>query len=354
MGLAATASILGGMPRSSRVILVSAIVLLVVGIVAALAAAGDVEPQAGPLSTVPGQTAPEASAAPTSTAPPTTAVLGFPAIADHGEIRAVRTPAGFVLPVLGGEPGAWQVLTPCATSTVVAGKPVLGAHVVLDPGHGGREPGAVGPTGLREADLNLDVARRVKALLEAEGATVVLTRDADVRMTLATRAAIAKTMSPVAFLSIHHNAAPVGKSTVPGSELYHQLADPESKRLAGLLWEEMQEHFTPFGTDWAIGDDPGARARRSLRSGDDYYGILRNSQGVSAVLTEGAYLSNPAENALLETAAFRDAEARAIADAVLRFVRTDDPGSGYKPVKEVAVPAGGGGGSSGCVDPPLA
>ncbi len=344
------------MPRSSRAILVSALVLLAAGILAALGAAGDGGPTAGtPIGPGPAATSPEASAAPTSTAPPTTTpALAFPAIADHGEIRAVRTPSGMVLPVLGGQPGAWQVLTPCATSAVVPGEPVLGAHVVLDPGHGGREPGAVGPTGLREADLNLDVARRVRALLEAEGATVVLTRDADVRVTLATRAAIAKTMSPLAFLSIHHNAAPVGRSTTPGSELYHQLADPESKRLAGLLWEEMQEHLAPFGTDWAIGDDPGARARRSLRTGDDYYGILRNAQGVTAVLTEGAYLSNPAENALLETEAFRDAEARAIADGVLRLLRTDDPGSGYKPVKEQAVPAGGGGGTSGCTDPPLA
>ena len=342
------------MPRSSRLILFSALVLLAAGLAAALAAASEGDAAFGPTADAPARTPSGASAAPTSTAPATTAVPGFPAIVDHGEVRAVRTPAGLVLPVLGGEQGAWQVLTPCAAAAVVPGEPVLGAHVVLDPGHGGREPGAVGPTGLREADLNLDVARRVRALLEAEGATVVLTRDADVRMTLETRASIAKAMAPVAFLSIHHNAAPVGRSDVPGSELYHQLADPESKRLAGLLWEEMQEHLAPFGTDWAVGDDPGARARRSLRTGDDYYGILRNAQGVTAVLTEAAYLSNPAENALLETGEFRDAEARAIVDGVLRLLRTEDPGSGFKPTKEVAVHAGSGGGSSGCVDPPLA
>jgi N-acetylmuramoyl-L-alanine amidase len=355
LGLAGPSSIMERMPRSSRVILLSALVLLAAGIVAVLASASQgAGPPSGPVATLPGVTSPEASAAPTSTAPSTTAVLGFPAIADHGEIRAVRTPSGMVLPVLGGEPGAWKVLTPCATSAVVPGEPVLGAHVVLDPGHGGIEPGAVGPSGLREADVNLDIARRVRTMLEAEGATVVLTRDADVRMTLATRAAIAKTMSPIAFLSIHHNAGPIGKSTIPGSELYHQLADPESKRLAGLLWEEMQARLAPFGTDWAVGDDPGARARRSARTGDDYYGILRNAQGVSTVLTEAAYLSNPAENELLLTEEFRDAEARAITDAVLRFARTDDPGSGYRPVKETHVPAGGGGGSGGCVDPPLA
>ena len=338
------------MPRTSRLVLFSAIALLAAGIVAALAAASEGDAVTGPVTD---GTADTSSDATTSTAPDTTAVLGFPAIADHGEVRAVRTPAGFVLPVLGGQEGAWEVVTPCAASAVVPGEPVLGAHVVLDPGHGGAEPGAVGPSGLREADVNLDVARRVRTLLEAEGATVVLTRDADVRMTLSTRASIATAMAPVAFLSIHHNAAPVGRSDVPGSELYHQLADPESKRLAGLLWEEMQEHLAPFGTDWAIGDDPGARARRSQRTGDDYYGILRHAQGIPAVLTEAAFLSNPAENALLLTDEFRDAEARAIADGVLRLLRTDDPGSGFKPTKEVAVPAGSGGGSSGCVDPPL-
>lgn len=335
------------MTRSHRLVPLAALVLLAAGVVAALAADSE---GAGP--------AVERSATPragqeAASSPPATDPLGFPPIADHGEHRAVRTPNGFVLPVLGGEPGAWEVLTPCATSATVPGEPVLGAHVVLDPGHGGGEPGAVGPTGLTEKELNLDIARRVRGLLEAEGATVVLTRDRDVRLTLATRAAIARTMSPIAFVSIHHNAGPVGKSSVPGSELYHQLQDPESERLAGLLWEELQAHLAPFGTDWAIGDQPGARGRRSLVTGEDFYGILRDAEEVTAVLTEAAYLSNPAENALLETEEFRDAEARAIADAILRLVRTDDPGSGFVPTKEAPTPAGGGGGTRGCEDPPL-
>lgn len=339
------------MAHPSRLLLLSALALLAAGVLAALAAgsegAGRERAPAGPVDE-----RPDPEQGPTSTAP-RPAPLAFPPIADHGEIRAVRTPSGLVLPVLGGEPGAWKVLTPCATSAVVPGEPVVGAHVVLDPGHGGDEPGAVGPTGLTEKELNLDISLRVRDLLQAEGATVVLTRDRDVRLTLATRTAIARTMSPVAFLSIHHNAAPVGPSDRPGSELYHQLGDPESRRLAGLLWEALQYNLAPFGTDWARGDQPGARARRSLRTGDDFYGILRNAEDVTAVLVEAAYLTNPAENALLATEGFRAAEARAIADAVLRLVRTDDPGSGYVPTKEAPEPAGGGGGTRGCVDPPL-
>lgn len=332
-----------------RALLLSAVALFCAGVLAAAAATDDGEPVVrAPVTPAVG---PSGTPVPPS-APPTTAP-GFPALALGEHVRAVRTPNGMVLPAVDAQEGAWQVLTPCGGVTAVPATPVAGAHVVLDPGHGGEEPGAVGPSGLREADANLDIALRVRTLLEAEGATVVLTRDRDVRMTLATRAAIARALDPIAFVSIHHNAAPLGKGSSPGSELYHQLDTPGSQRLAGLLWEELQSQLSPYGTDWAVGDQPGARARRSARTGDDYYGVLRQAEHVPAVLTEAAFLTNPAEEALLRTEEFRQAEARAIADAVLRYVRTDDPGSGYAPTKEVSTPAGGGGGSSGCVDPPL-
>lgn len=353
------------MSHSHRMLLISAIVLLAAGLVAALADQSEgassvseraevpvtVAPPPEPDPPMPAP-APAVEAEPEVTAPPTTAI-GLPAIAPNPEVRAVRTPGGLVLPVVGGGAGAWEVMTPCAETAVVGGEPVLGAHVVLDPGHGGNEPGAVGPSGLREADVNLDIALRVRDLLEAEGTDVVLTRDRDIRLTLATRAAIARATSPLAFVSIHHNAAPVGRSPVPGSELYHQLESPESRRLAGLLWEELQAHLSPYGDEWAAGDQPGARARKSLNTGQDYYGILRHAGEVTAVLTEAVFLSDAREEALLLTEEFRDAEARAITRGILRLARTQDPGSGFVPTKEVSTPAGGGGGTRGCVDPPL-
>lgn len=291
----------------------------------------------------------------TTTSTTTTTIPSiFPPLGEPAAVPAIRTGTDLVLPVTGGAPGAWQVVTPCANTAVADGEPVRGAHIVLDPGHGGSEPGAVGPSGLTEAVLNLDIAHRAARRLTDLGASVVLTRSSDVRVTLQSRAAIATALRPMAFVSIHHNAAPVGKSDRPGSELYHQLESPESKRLAGLLWEEYQQELAPFGVDWAIGDQPGARARQSIDTGDDFYGVLRRTQGVPAVLSEAAYLSNPAEDALLNTEPFRDAEAKAIADAFVRFVTTDDPGSGYAPTKLAATPAGGGGGTAGCVDPPLA
>ena len=269
------------------------------------------------------------------------------------EVRAVRTGNGLVLPVIGGKPGAWQVHTPCGAEATVDGEPLYGAHVVLDPGHGGSETGAIGPSGMTEAALNLDVAHRAAQLLQAEGAQVVLTRASDVRITLRTRAEIATALQPLAFVSVHHNASAPDTSSTPGSEVYHQLDSPKSKRLAGLLWEEYQRKLSPFGTSWGTSEQVGALARRSGNTGGDYYGILRESHGVPAVLSESTYLSEPAEDALLNTERFRQAEAEAIAAAITRYVATDDPGAGFKPPVVIDTPAGGGGGAAGCDDPPL-
>lgn len=327
----------------NRWLLRYAVALVVIGVVAVTAF--DVGPTGGLLGRSP--------TPPTTTTTSTTEPSLFPPLAPVQTVQAVRTGTNLVLPVTGGTPGAWQVMTPCAETAVVDGAPLQGAHLVLDPGHGGRETGAIGPSGLSEAAVNLDVAYRTAQLLEAEGATVVLTRNSDVRVTLETRAALAEALRPLAFISVHHNAVPRSIGTTPGSELYHQLASPESKRLAGLLWEELQEHLAPFGTTWGAGDQPGARARQSVETGDDFYGVLRRSQGVPAVLSEAAYLSEPAEDALLRTDEFRQAEARAIADAFIRFVTTPEPGSGFVPTKVASASAGGGGGTAGCDDPPL-
>ena len=87
--------------------------------------------------------------------------------------------------------GTFAVDTPCSNHATVTGTPISGANVVLDPGHGGNESGAVGPAGLVEKDVNFDVTRDVQQLLEAQGATVVLTRTGDYNTTLKTRAEIA-------------------------------------------------------------------------------------------------------------------------------------------------------------------
>ncbi|MDP8988265.1 MAG: N-acetylmuramoyl-L-alanine amidase, partial [Actinomycetota bacterium] len=286
--------------------------------------------------------------------PPPAPLPPLPPAAPGDEVRALVTGTGVVVPVLARRGGALLVRTPCAREAVVAGgTPLFGATVVLDPGHGGVERGAVGVNGLTEAAVNLAVAELTRDLLEAAGATVVLTRTADYRVALGPRAEIATNLQPRAFVSIHHNAEADGPAPRPGTETYFQIASPESRRLAGILYEELVATFSRFeGVPWQADTDAGAKYRPNARGGD-YYGILRRSAGVPAVLSEALFLSNPAEAALLARPEVQRAEAEAIARAVARFLTSDDPGSGFVEPYPRTERAGPGGGTQGCEDPPL-
>jgi N-acetylmuramoyl-L-alanine amidase len=255
-----------------------------------------------------------------------------------------------VLPVTGGDDGAWTVLTPCANEATVDGEHVAGAHVVIDPGHGGRETGAVGPSGLVEAEVNLAVALKTKAELEARGATVVLTRNDDTRVTIQTRAAIARALDPLVFISIHHNGGPTRPSNRPGVQVYHQHRTPASARFAGVLFAHLQEAMAPFSDTWSGGNATGVRSRLA-DDGSDFYGLLRLTPGVPSVLAEALYMSDEPEATLLLRDDVRQAEAEAIADAVVAWLVSPYAGSGYLPPLVASETAGGGGGTAGCEDP---
>ncbi|MGK2948902.1 MAG: N-acetylmuramoyl-L-alanine amidase family protein [Acidimicrobiales bacterium] len=293
-----------------------------------------------------------APAPPPSTTTTTEPQPTWPDLPDDGVPRAVVTPSGLVLAVEAADGDAYTVRTPCGGEARVTGTPITGAHVVLDPGHGGDEPGAVGPNGLTEKEVNQLVAEETQRQLEALGATVVLTRTADYRITLASRAAIVTSLRPLVFISIHHNADPDEERPTPGAETYFQIASPDSKRVAGLLHEELVAAFAPYDVTWAADLDAGAKYRPA-GDGGDYYGILRRTAGVPAVLSEAAFISNPAEEALLRDPVFHAVQAEAITSAVVRFVTSDDPGSGFVEPYPRTQPAGPGGGGQGCVDPPL-
>jgi N-acetylmuramoyl-L-alanine amidase len=275
-----------------------------------------------------------------------------PVEADQAQV--VLVPDGLALPVRGRNPdGSFVVLTPCAVEGEVReGVPVGRADVVIDPGHGGDEDGAVGADGLAEKAVNLDVALRLRDLLVDDGLDVVLTRTRDHRVTLETRAEAALALQPRLFLSLHHNADPDGPSERPGTESYYQVDSPDSKRLAGLVHEELVASFSPYEIPWMADRDAGAKYRTSERGGD-FYGILRRTAGVPTVLSEAAFISNPAEEELLGDPDFRQVEAEALAAAVARYLTTDDPGSGYVDPYPRSSSPGSTGGPDGCVDPVL-
>jgi N-acetylmuramoyl-L-alanine amidase len=312
----------------------------------------------GPPSSTSVATTPTTPPTPTTQTPPTTeapvpSLAGLPPIPEDGPVRAIVTPSGVVAAVLGpAEDGRWLVRLPCSGEGVATGTPLTGAHVVLDPGHGGDEEGALGPNGLKEKDVNLAVAERAAALLEDAGATVVLTRTSDYRISLLARAEIAVSLGTLAFVSVHHNAVPDGPRDGPGTETYYQVASADSRRLAGLLYEEVTAALGRWDVDWVGDTDAGAKYRLA-GDGGDYYGILRRTAGVPAALVEGAFLSNPPEADLLARPEVQEAEAAAVARAIGRFLTGDDPGSGFVEPYARTEPAGPGGGSTGCVDPPL-
>lgn len=248
-----------------------------------------------------------------------------------------------------------QIVTPCenrAWTRLDRGTKLSAAEVVVDAGHGGAETGAIGPSGLTEKELNLDVAQRIVRLLEAEGVPAVLTRRSDYRVTVASRVAVAAALSPKAFISVHHNAEPDETRTGPGSETYYQVRSPDSKRLAGLIYEETVAALSAFPAEWMGDRDAGAKIRLNLEGGD-YYGILRRAfdAGVAASLLESAFVSNPTEEALLRRDDVRAAEAAAITRGLLRYLRGTDPGSGFVDAYVRHAPAGGGGGATGCLEP---
>jgi N-acetylmuramoyl-L-alanine amidase len=344
-----TTSTTDGSSTRSAHIVVAALVLFV-----AACSSGGAETTASSVPDTPPSTA-LPSTTTTTTSPTTTTAppVTWPAVPTDGVARAVQTKNGIVLPVTAANSdGTFNVDTPCSNRARVSGTPISGANVVLDPGHGGNETGAIGPGGLVEKDVNFAVAQEMRQLLEAQGARVVLTRTGDYNTTVKTRAEIAAGLQPQVFVSIHHNANPDGPSDVPGNETFYQIASPNSKRLAGLMWEEITAAFTPYHVAWMAETDHGAKYRANA-GGSDYYGILRDASGVTTVLSEAAFISNPAEEHLLADPAFRHVEAEAITRAIVRYVTTNDPGGGYVTPYARTGPAGPGGGPQGCTDPPL-
>ncbi|MFM6408405.1 MAG: N-acetylmuramoyl-L-alanine amidase, partial [Microcystis sp.] len=80
--------------------------------------------------------------------------------------------------------------------------------ILLDPGHGGKETGAVGPTGYTEKEINLLMSKLIKRELEKLGATVYLTRETDIELSLPARVEMINNLQPTLALSVHYNALP--------------------------------------------------------------------------------------------------------------------------------------------------
>lgn len=289
----------------------------------------------------------------TNPAPTTERDSLLPELAALGDApRVLISPTGLLVPVLARTGTGYRVLTPCGNEAeLVFGQPVWAAEVVLDPGHGGDEKGALGPSGATEAELNLDIARRTAGLLERQGITVALTRTGDYRIPVRNRAAIADQLGAAAFVSIHHNSPTPDPSDGPGTEVFVKAATPESSRLGGLIYEELVNALGVFDVTWASRPDAGVLTVLN-DAGENAYGITRYPT-TPVALAELAYISNPAEAVVLSTSEYRQTAAEALTEAIVRFLDTAEPGSGFVDKPRLFNPSAETGGTDGCIDPPL-
>lgn len=261
------------------------------------------------------------------------------------------TPTNVTVAILGRAGTGWSVETPCGRTAIVhGGRTLAHVEVMIDPGHGGGESGAVAG-GLVESQLNLEAARELQRDLAARGVRAALTRTGDYLLPIVRRVAMVNHVHPALLISLHLNAGPAADHAGPGTEVYYQHKSAASKRLAGLVWQQLFSALGRYRAHWVGAGYAGALDRLDA-AGNDYYGMLRLTT-VPAVLAEPVYMSERSEAALLMTAAFRKTEATALSNAVETYL-TSQVGGGrftsYPPGDTTAPPLGA---NPTCIDPRL-
>lgn len=264
-----------------------------------------------------------------STAPTTTAPVAarLPDLADE-VAGAVRAEDGTARAVTGTDGEVWFTIGACSAEAIepTATAALIGPqHVVIDPGRGGADRGTTRGD-LVEAELNLDIARRVADRLTDQGVAVVLTRDQDTSLSNGARGALGPAVGARALVSIRHPVAGDETTTTPRPAVFHQIAEPESLRLGALVHEELADAFGGIGGEWAAIEEPGVKPLLNQR-GEDFFVVLQRSAGTPAVVVDVAALGEN-EATLLTTEEGRSAEAAALAEALVRFLVTDEQGSG--------------------------
>jgi len=199
-------------------------------------------------------------------------------------------------------------------STAVVSHFEKGHIVMLDPGHGGYDPGAITNQGVYEKYINLQIAQKVKEMLGPSGIGVFLTREEDIdyvpdgakgkttkkQIDLNRRIDMAKEANADVFVSLHVNATATGQES--GAETFYHYESESGKRLAELVQQELIKI-------------PGMN-RRIAKPGDFY--IIKNTS-MPAVIVEVGYLSSMKEQKKLQQSWYQEQLARAIAKGIANF-----------------------------------
>ncbi len=178
--------------------------------------------------------------------------------------------------------------------------------VVLDPGHGGIDKGAVSPNGYQEKDINLDIAIRVNNLLNSAGIRVLMTRTDDSYVSLGDRSRLANEAGADIFVSVHNNYSMLVDGSVnqgaSGTETYYFSGSTRGYLLASLIQEEVAKRL-------------GLPDRGIKTAGF----VVLSYTKMPAVLVEGAFLSNYQDERYLQDPGVRQAMADGIFSGIVKY-----------------------------------
>lgn len=190
--------------------------------------------------------------------------------------------------------------------------------IVIDPGHGGMDPGKVGIDNTLEKDLNLAISLEIAANLESQGFNVILTRDGDYGLyeesdthrksaDMKNRCILIKQSSADLVISIHQNS--FTDSSVHGAQVFYYESSKHSRNLANCITNALQQ---------GIGKDN----TRPAKSNSDYYMLLNTP--CPSVIIECGFLSNVSDSELLQNHLYREKLTDSICLGVLDFIDNND------------------------------
>jgi N-acetylmuramoyl-L-alanine amidase len=172
--------------------------------------------------------------------------------------------------------------------------------VIIDPGHGGKDSGAIGIGGVQEKNIILPIGKRIAEILERNGIQVIMTRDSDYFVTLPGRVTMAQQANADVFVSVHANSAGANRPEVSGLETYYY---DSGLTLARVVHKKILQSLN-------VRDRNVRKAR--------FYVLRKNS--MPAILVETGYLTGRDDVAKLRTSAYQNQMADAIAQGILQYL----------------------------------
>jgi N-acetylmuramoyl-L-alanine amidase len=173
--------------------------------------------------------------------------------------------------------------------------------VIVDPGHGGPDPGAIGVGGLQEKEIVMSISQQVASLLEQQGIQAVLTRSGDYDLDLAPRVSMAERANANIFVSIHANSIDMSRPDISGLETYYYSS---GSRLAQSIHNSILQNVDI--------KDRGIRTAR-------FY-VLRKTS-MPSVLVEVGFVTGREDAAKLSNPSYRSQMAQAITRGILQYLQ---------------------------------